>query len=717
MPNCLRFLVVFACTACLVGASYGQIPTKCLEIESVLVDACTEGCSNVNEGENEMFRFIVGPSPIQLGLLTAQWATQNTFLGWVQNGTTASLTAQLNATITNCGYLIEPSGGIIPAGKRVLGITSTNLCIAGNSFAQLSDTLYVIYQEPGNTYGHFKNTSSIGPLSATPTTGASYRSFILRVSSQQCADTATYNVALLVNTYGTYGGSYPENDGSTIVVSWPGTPQVSYANYGCQAPIIPLAALVVPQTDPVPCGSAVELEGLTTGNVVASFWSGGTGTFDDPNGNSTTYTLGTNETTAVLLQFCAVGACGDTVCTPFQMEVQGIPVVTITADGPTTFCQGNTVTLTASGGTSYSWNTGQQTAAITVDSTGTYLVTALNSCGQGTSSSEIEVTPGPTVTVDGPDSACPEEPIQLIATGGITYSWSTGDLTDTITATGPGQYSVTAMTTCGAVTLSIEVPSGEAFQPTFSAVGTAGCAPLCTVFEAEDLGSVSYTWSFGDGMAATGPTVTHCFPAGDHDVTLTVSTLNGDPRCPGSITEGALVHAWPVPMAQFSMDPPRATIDAPTIRFMDESSEAVSWQWHFGDPDDSTSLQHDPVFAYDAVDCYKVLLVVESTLGCTDTTDSQICVEDQYGLWVPNAFTPNNDGINDTFFATSTVRVPESFQLDIFDRWGAVIFSSNALEHGWDGSDIMDGVYAWKVRIKDTSGNMHEETGHVVLIR
>ena len=717
MPNCLRFLVVLACTSWWTSVSSGQIPTKCLEIESVLVDACNEACSGANEGENEMFRFIVGPSPIQLGTLIAQWTTQNAFLGWVQDATTANITAQLNATITNCGYLIEPPDGEIPAGKRVLGITSTNVCIAGNSFAQLADTLYVIYQEPGNTFGHFKNTSSIGPLSNTPTSGPSYRTFILRITTPSCADTATYNISQLVNTYGTYGGSYPENDGSTILLSWPGAPQISYANFGCQAPIIPLAATVISQIDPVPCGSSVQLEGVTTGNVVASYWSGGNGTFDDPSGNSTTYTLGANETIEVVLQFCAVSACGDTVCTWSQFEVLGVPTVSISANGPTTFCQGNTLTLNASGGTSYLWSTGEQTPAIPVDDSGTYTVTATNSCGQANASIDVEVTPSPTVTVDGPDSACAEEPIQLFATGGTSYSWSTGDVTDTITAVGPGQYSVTAITTCGPVILTIEVHAGEAFQPTFSSVGTDGCAPLCTLLEADDLGLVSYNWAFGDGAGAMGPSVTHCFPAGDHDVSLTVSSLNGDPRCPGSISEFAFVHSWPLPVARFSMDPPGVTIDAPTIRFINESSGSVAWQWHFGDPGDSTSFFRDPVFSYDAVDCYNVLLVAENSVGCTDTTVSQLCVEDEYGLWVPNAFTPNNDGINDIFFATSTVRDPVIFELNIFDRWGAVIFTSSSLEAGWDGSGTMDGVYAWKTRIKDTSGKMHEEIGHLVLLR
>jgi hypothetical protein len=89
----------------LVGISnaYAQIPTKCLEIERVLVDACNSACPGAQEGENEMFRFKVGPSPISLNDLEADWATQNAFLGWIQNATTANLTAQLNATITNCG--------------------------------------------------------------------------------------------------------------------------------------------------------------------------------------------------------------------------------------------------------------------------------------------------------------------------------------------------------------------------------------------------------------------------------------------------------------------------------------------------------------------------------------------------------------------------------------------------------------------------------------
>ena len=78
-----------------------QIPTKCLEIESILVDACNPSsiCPGSAEGENEMVRFRVGPEAIAIGDLEADWPN-GTWRGLVQNATTASLTSQLNATIT-----------------------------------------------------------------------------------------------------------------------------------------------------------------------------------------------------------------------------------------------------------------------------------------------------------------------------------------------------------------------------------------------------------------------------------------------------------------------------------------------------------------------------------------------------------------------------------------------------------------------------------------
>ena len=135
-------------TLCAGISATAQVPTKCLEIESILVDACNPSatCPGSSEGQNEMVRFRVGPASIALTNLEADWPN-GSWRGLAQNATTASITAQLNASIASCGLLIEPPQGIIPAGAQVLLITSTDMCVAGNSFIALADTLHIIFRK------------------------------------------------------------------------------------------------------------------------------------------------------------------------------------------------------------------------------------------------------------------------------------------------------------------------------------------------------------------------------------------------------------------------------------------------------------------------------------------------------------------------------------------------------------------------------------------
>lgn len=699
------------------GVGNAQIPTKCLELESVLVDACQSACAGAQEGENEMFRFITGPDPIALSDIEVQWATPNAFLGWVQNATTASLTGQLNATITNCGWLIEPPGGIIPAGKRVLGITSTDMCVAGNSFADLSDTLYVIFQEAGNTFGHFKNTNNGSGVSNTPSGTQSFRTFILYVVSIQCSDSVTYNLPQLVNQLGTYGGSSPQNDGSGLAISWPGTPVLDYFNNGCQAPVTQFSATITSDVEPMPCGASALLNAVTVGNVTSSYWSGGSGTFSNTSGTTTTYTLGPTETTSTLLYFCAVSACGDTVCDQIQLWVQGTPNVVITPDGPTSICSGSTVDLVASGASAYTWNTGAQTAVITVDTAGEYIVTASSSCGEVSDTIAVSITDTPIASVEGPATACPAQVVHLIASGGSSYSWSTGGTTAELDVTGPGTWTVTVSDVCGSDNATITVLPGELVQPTFTAADTEGCAPQCATFQAQDLGDVDYAWNFSDGGLATGASASHCFSVGYHDVTLTVSPLGNDTRCPATVVQAGLIHAWPLPEARFSIEPRAVTIEDPMVLFNNGSSGASIWLWHFDAFDDSTSTERSPVMRYDAVDCYNITLEATSDLGCTDSATTVLCVEEPFAVYIPNAFTPNNDGINDSFRATPTTRDPKVFQLDLYDRWGTVIFSGSSPQSAWSGDGFPDGIYVWKLRMQDADGKLHERVGHVALIR
>ena len=95
------FLLLFICILT-YSAGYSQ---SCFTINSILVDACGNP-----EGENEMVRFTVGASPLQVSSLNVSWPSTNlNFLGICQNANTAQKVADLNATIQSCGYLLEPS--------------------------------------------------------------------------------------------------------------------------------------------------------------------------------------------------------------------------------------------------------------------------------------------------------------------------------------------------------------------------------------------------------------------------------------------------------------------------------------------------------------------------------------------------------------------------------------------------------------------------------
>jgi gliding motility-associated-like protein len=261
-----------------------QIPTNVFEITSILVDACS-----TVEGENEMVEFQIGPNPININTLrvdgagstgsiqNSKWPnTSNLWLGIAPSPAKPTQVAQINASIVNCGKLIEPVGGILPAGKKVILVTSTNFDPTANSFTQLSDTIYIIFQNSGNTAGHFVNYAS----------GTSNRTLrLMHVPSGQ-NDVVVYDKSQLVDAMGVHTAA----DGAGVRYTFSGTP--SYYNNGCQAPFVPLDASWTCPASICQSDNPINLNSLITGNTGGS-WSGNgvNGNLFDPSGLSGSITI------------------------------------------------------------------------------------------------------------------------------------------------------------------------------------------------------------------------------------------------------------------------------------------------------------------------------------------------------------------------------------------------------------------------------------------
>lgn len=273
---------------------------------------------------------------------------------------------------------------------------------------------------------------------------------------------------------------------------------------------------------------------------------------------------------------------------------------------------------------------------------------------------------------------------------------------------------------CTAIPVDVLVEVVGPAPPPITVLNDEGCVPHCVTFATSASGMVEYLWSFGDGTSMDGSMSTeHCFlQGGNYTPSLSITDGFG---CSATTTLPDAVQAFPTPVAQFTLFPEVATIDAPDFRFLASAVGIVAWEWNFGDALGNTASGPDVSFSYNDVACYEVILVVSNSDGCTAETSALACVEDEFAVYAPNAFTPNGDGINDGFGVVTTVRDPKDLVLEVYDRWGRSIFRSTDVRSTWDGraagSDTPDGVYIWQLRMRDAQGQLRNAQGHVLLMR
>ena len=392
-------------------------------------------------------------------------------------------------------------------------------------------------------------------------------------------------------------------------------------------------------------------------------------------------------------------------------------------------CNGEEILLSvhsSSTNLSFLWNSGQNSDEITVsptqNTTYTISVTDMNGCS-GSASATVNVHPNPTVVASAvPNAICVGESAVISATGGVSFIWSNGNTTDNFSdfPTTNTTYSVTGTDQNGCSgTSQISVIVHEIPFIEFSAMPLSGCKPLAVQFTNNGDDGI-FLWQFGDGHTSTLKNPNHIYTqSGNYNVALTINKAN----CSETLTKNNYIVVFPSPVANFHTNNQYVYEDNPYVQFLDASTGANSWYWNFGTGNDGdNSFVQNPDFLFSGTGSYDVWQYVENQWGCIDSASKTITVLPLETFYIPNAFSPNGDGINDYFHPVGLISDPDFYKMRIFDRWGKLIFHTENIKTAWDGSSvgskgekIQTGVYTYLIEIV-IDGYRKQFFGSVALI-
>ncbi len=325
----------------------------------------------------------------------------------------------------------------------------------------------------------------------------------------------------------------------------------------------------------------------------------------------------------------------------------------------------------------------------------------------------------------------------LAGAGPLTYQWDNG------LGSGSGEFIVTPLqpttyvvTAYSAVCNTYAVDSVDITfnpQPILSIGSDTNvlCVPgSLQFFDKSVIGNVfdpiiSWNWNFGDGTFSSEQNPKHTFNReGTYFINLTIGTVGGCSS--NNATASYTIEAHSYPTADFKVNTPVLNIPVEKLKPSNNTVGASIYNWNFGDG--GTSTDYNPVHDYRSVGIFNIQLIATSKYSCSDTAYGQITTNTDFSF--PNVFSPNtkgpnggiydpNDFSNDVFFPfTSGVL---KYKLEIFNRWGELIFESNDINIGWDGyyrgQLCQQDVYIWKAYLKLNNGKEFNKTGDITLLR
>lgn len=344
---------------------------------------------------------------------------------------------------------------------------------------------------------------------------------------------------------------------------------------------------------------------------------------------------------------------------------------------------------------------------------------------------QIKINPLPDARIKPAGPFCDNDPVKVILPFNTAVKgdfFGTGQPGDYVDALGNFQptlaksgshniyYKVTDINLCTSLdSINVLVNAKPIFD--FAAKPTEGCVPLVVNFDAA-AGYSKYEWDFGNSNKGLGSSTQTIYQKdGKYTVTLKVTDNN---NCYNIFTKNDYITAHPRPKADFNYSPFEINLSITPVQFSNFSSGAsiTKYRWDVDDSfetdqPDFTKVFHDSGYI-------KISLMTENKWGCRDSISQYIFVIDTFIIFIPNAFSPNEDGVNDVF-KVGGIGI-RNLEMTIYNRWGEKLYnrSSPSNDFGWDGiyldQYVQQGAYMYVIRAKDNRNRSYMFKGTVTVL-
>lgn len=637
-------------------------------------------------------------STIQLnataGATTYSWTGPNGFTSSAQNPSIPNSTVAMSGTYSVVG---TGTGCATPATTNVVVQALPTPSAGPDQVICLGDLINLdgTYTAVANTYGWTHNIAGISPV---PTV-------------TYAPNSANIDPTVTVNQAGLYTFILTENDG-----------------------------LCPPQTDQMEV--IVSITNHTTSWVGPSCAGMSDGTITITNADAVEYSYdnGTTWVTNSTQGGFPVGAY--TVISKNQYGCEYTSNVNILepsqlyvfAGNDTLVCQNGTANLWANTSApglpvTYHWShtpsgtTNMETFSPMVNTTIEVYAEGPNGCLSDTVTVLVSVRPPLAGFISAYDTICPGYPTTIGVFGlnggiGAPYdiAWSNGDVGSgdfmDIGVNPPvtTSYVATITDACEStpLILTTQVYVAPVPQPSMSVIDDHICEPAIFELNNEtDPAMVdSYVWVLSDGQSAANesPYTTEEFSHGSYNVQLIVTSPLG---CIDSVTNYNFITSDQLPVANFNWSPNPVQMFNTNVDFQNLTFLGNDYYWTFEDgiPSYSNLVKPHVQFPNGVVGQYDVTLYVVSEQGCMDTITKTLVVYPEVLIYAPNTFTPDGDEFNQNWRVYLEGVDIYSFDLQIFNRWGEMIWESHDIDVGWDGTYngkiVKEGTYIWKVGARD----------------